>query len=59
MERQVNAVGDLFDRAMQLWKVLEKDEQVQQWDQEEGKIRAVIQDLKQRQKKGNNIIEQK
>jgi hypothetical protein len=29
---------------------LEEDEQVQQWDQEEGKISATIQDLKQRQK---------
>jgi hypothetical protein len=50
MERQVSAVVDLFDRAAQLWTVLEEDEQVQQWDQEEGKISATIQDLKQRQK---------
>jgi hypothetical protein len=27
----------LFDKAAQLWTTLEEDEQVQQWDQEEGK----------------------
>jgi hypothetical protein len=50
MERQVNAVVDLFDREAQLWTKLEEDQQVQHWDQEEEKISATIQDLKQRQK---------
>jgi hypothetical protein len=40
----------LFDKATQLWTKLEEDQQVQQWDQEEEKISATIQDLKQRQK---------
>jgi hypothetical protein len=40
----------LFDREVQLWTKLEEDQQVQQWDQEEEKISATIQDLKQRQK---------
>ena len=30
--------------------MMEEDEQVQQWDQEEEKISATIQDLKKRQK---------
>jgi DNA repair exonuclease SbcCD ATPase subunit len=50
MERQVRAAVDLFDKATQLWTKLEEDQQVQQWDQEEEKISAAIQDLKQRQK---------
>lgn len=40
----------MFDKAAQLWTALEEDEQVQQWDQEEERISAAIQDLKQRQK---------
>jgi hypothetical protein len=40
----------LFDRETQLWTKLEEDQQVQHWDQEEEKISATIQDLKQRQK---------
>jgi hypothetical protein len=50
MERQVSTTVDLFDRETQLWTKLEEDQQVQQWDQEEEKISATIQDLKQRQK---------
>jgi GTPase SAR1 family protein len=50
MERQVCAAADLFDKATQLWKKLEEDKQVHQWDQEEEKINATIQDLKQRKK---------
>jgi hypothetical protein len=34
MERQVSTTIDLFDRATQVWKTLEEDEHVQQWDQE-------------------------
>jgi hypothetical protein len=41
---------DLFEKATQLWTKLEEDQQVQQWDQEEERISATIQDLKQRQK---------
>jgi hypothetical protein len=48
MERQVSAVVDLFDKEKQLWMKLEEDQQVQQWDQEEERISATIQDLKQR-----------
>jgi hypothetical protein len=50
MEKQISAATGLFDRAVQLWTTLEEDEQVQQWDQEEGKVSATIQDLKKRQK---------
>jgi hypothetical protein len=50
IERQVHAVGDLFDKATQLWTKLEEDQQVQQWDQEEERISTTIQDLKQKQK---------
>jgi hypothetical protein len=50
MELQVNAIVDLFDRETQLWIKLEEDQQVQQWDQEEERISATIEDLKQRQK---------
>jgi hypothetical protein len=49
MEKQASAVEELFDRATQLWTMLEEDEQVQQWDQEEERVSATIQDLKQRQ----------
>jgi uncharacterized coiled-coil DUF342 family protein len=50
IERQVSATADLFDKATQLWMKLEEDQQVQQWDKEEERISATIQDLKQRQK---------
>jgi hypothetical protein len=50
MEKQVSTVAELFDRATQLWTTLEEDEQVQQWDQEEERVSATIQELKQRQK---------
>jgi hypothetical protein len=50
MERQVNAVVELFDRAAQPWKKLEEDQQVQHWDQEDEKISVAIQNLKQRHK---------
>jgi hypothetical protein len=46
MEWKVNAAVDLFDKATQLWKKLEEDQKVQQWDQEEEKISISIQDLK-------------
>jgi cell fate (sporulation/competence/biofilm development) regulator YmcA (YheA/YmcA/DUF963 family) len=50
MEKQASAVEELFNRATQLWTMLEEDEQVQQWDQEEERLSTTIQDLKQRQK---------
>jgi 5'-deoxynucleotidase YfbR-like HD superfamily hydrolase len=50
MERQVIAIVDLFDREAKLWTNIEEDQQVQNWDQEEEKISASIQDLKKRQK---------
>jgi hypothetical protein len=46
MEQQVRAVADLFDKAVQLWKKQEEDQQVEQWDQEEENISATMQDLK-------------
>jgi hypothetical protein len=50
MEKQVGAITKWFDRPTKLWKTLEEDEQVQQWDKEEERVSASIQDLKQRQK---------
>jgi hypothetical protein len=50
IEQQVSTTTDLFDKATQLWTSLEEDQQVQQWDKEEERINAVIQELKQRQK---------
>jgi hypothetical protein len=50
IEQQVSTTTDLFDKATQLWTKLEEDQQVQQWDKEEERISAAIQDLKQRQK---------
>jgi hypothetical protein len=35
LEKHVSTTEELFDRVMQLWTMLEEDEQVQQWDQEE------------------------
>jgi hypothetical protein len=40
-------VEELFDRTTQIWTILEEDEKVQQWDQEEERINASIQELKQ------------
>jgi hypothetical protein len=40
----------LFENAEQLWTKLEEDQKVQKWDKEEERIRAAIQDLKQRKK---------
>jgi hypothetical protein len=48
IERQVSVAVDLFDRATQLWKKMEEDQQVQHWDQEEENISVDIKDLKQR-----------
>jgi hypothetical protein len=48
MERQVIVEVDLFEKETQLWAKLEEDQQVQQWDQEEERIRTTIQDLKKR-----------
>jgi cell fate (sporulation/competence/biofilm development) regulator YlbF (YheA/YmcA/DUF963 family) len=39
---------DLFDKATQLWTRLEEDPQVQQWDKEEERINALIQELKKK-----------
>jgi hypothetical protein len=40
----------LLDKATQLWKKLEEDPQVQQWDKEEETINAKIQEFKKQQK---------
>jgi polyhydroxyalkanoate synthesis regulator protein len=50
LEKQVSTAANLLDKAMQLWTRLEEDPQVQHWDQEEERINAMIQELKQRQK---------
>jgi hypothetical protein len=43
MEKQINTVSKLFDRAMHLWTVLREEEKVQQWDQEEERESTSIQ----------------
>jgi hypothetical protein len=48
MEQHVNTVAELLDKAVQLWTRLEEDPQVQHWDEEEERINATIQELKQR-----------
>jgi hypothetical protein len=50
LEKQANTTIELFERTMQLWTTLEEDKKVQRWDQEEERMCAEIQDLKQRQK---------
>jgi hypothetical protein len=50
MEKEAREVEELFDRAAQIWTILEEDEKVQQWDQEEETINTSIQELKKRQK---------
>jgi hypothetical protein len=50
LEKHVSTTEELFDRVVQLWTVLDEDEQVQQWDQEEERLNASIQELKNRQK---------
>jgi polyhydroxyalkanoate synthesis regulator protein len=49
MEHQVSKAVELLDKATQLWTRLEEDPQVQHWDKEEERIKATIQELKQRQ----------
>jgi hypothetical protein len=36
----------LFDRTTHIWTILEEDEKVQQWDQEDETINDAIQELK-------------
>jgi hypothetical protein len=38
MEKEAREAEELFDRAAHVWKMLEEDEKVQQWDQEEETI---------------------
>jgi hypothetical protein len=47
MEREAKEVAELFDRTAQIWTTLEEDEKVQQLDQQEEKINASMQELKQ------------
>jgi hypothetical protein len=47
MEKEAREVEELFDRTTQIWTILEEDEKVQQWDQQEERINASIQELKQ------------
>jgi hypothetical protein len=46
MEKEAREVIEMFEKITQIWTVLEEDEKVQQWDQQEEKISASIQDLK-------------
>jgi hypothetical protein len=46
LEKQVSTAADLLDKAAQLWTKLEEDPQVQQWDKEEERINAMIQEFK-------------
>jgi cell fate (sporulation/competence/biofilm development) regulator YlbF (YheA/YmcA/DUF963 family) len=50
IEQQVSTTADLFDTTTQLWMKLEEDQQVQQWEKEEERINAVIQELNQKHK---------
>lgn len=50
LEKQVSTATDLLDIATQLWTKLEEDPRVQQWDKEEERINATIQEFKQQQK---------
>jgi hypothetical protein len=50
MEKEAREVAKLFDRTAQIWTILEEDEKVQQWDQQEDKISASIQELNKQQK---------
>jgi hypothetical protein len=43
MEKDARAVEELFDRATQIWTILEEDNKVQQWDQEDATIKTAIQ----------------
>jgi hypothetical protein len=51
MEKVAREVAELFNRTTQICIVLEEDEKVQEWDQQEEKINISIQDLKKGQKK--------
>jgi hypothetical protein len=46
LEKQVNTVADLMDKETQLWTKMEEDPHVQQWDKEEERINAKIQEFK-------------
>jgi predicted nucleic acid-binding Zn-ribbon protein len=50
LEKHVSTATDLLDKATQLWTKMEEDPQVQQWDMEEERINATIQEFKQKQK---------
>jgi hypothetical protein len=47
MVKEAREVEELFRQNTQIWTILEEDEKVQQWDQQEEKISASIQELKQ------------
>jgi hypothetical protein len=56
MKKEAREVEDFFNKATQIWTILEEDEKVQQWDQKEERINTAIQELKQ-QKKTMRITE--
>ena len=46
LEKHVSLEEELFDRVVHLWTTLEKEDQVQRWDQEEERLNTTIQELK-------------
>jgi hypothetical protein len=46
MEKEERKVEELFDRTSRIWTILEEDKKFQEWDQEEERISAAIQELK-------------
>jgi hypothetical protein len=50
MEKRAREAEEPFNIVVQLWTMLEEDEKVQLWDQEEETINAAIQELKQKKK---------
>jgi len=50
MKKKSREVEYLFDRAAHIWTILEEDEKVQKWDQEEEKINTTMQEINKRQK---------
>jgi hypothetical protein len=50
MEKQVITAANLLDKAAQLWKKLEEDPHIQQWDKEDEMINEKIQEFKKQHK---------
>jgi hypothetical protein len=46
MAKEAREVEELFDKTTQIWTIMEEDENVEQWDQQEEKISTAIHELK-------------